>query len=208
MWSNVILTFFLLSVSALVKAENARLKQDRYELTYSLADSSHQVLKIKGSLLVSSGENEQTLLSFLNKKLKPRINTHVILHMFGGDLALVNKAYKIIKSKCHSERYSFCNIKTEVEMFRHCASACIPLFMVGDTRIAAERTNWGFHQAATLGGYLKIPFMAEYVLKSKGVNPNWIKKNKKMFSTLKMTWIQTEGLRGSNILTHIIAHPN
>lgn len=185
-----------------------RFTQERFKLTFIQNDSVHQTLKIQGSLIISKGEHEEELLKVLSAKLKSGLNTHIILDLFGGDIALVNKVYSIIQRTCHSNRYSSCEITTEIEMFRHCASACIPLFMVGDKRIAAERSKWGFHQAALIEGFLKIPFMAEYVLRSKGVNSAWLKRNKQIFKSLKMSWLKPYELNGSSIITHIISHPN
>ena len=206
---NFLLGIILASAcGSYAQAGRDNLKQERFEIQYIKNDYSLQILRINGSLIVGHGESQKTLLNFIDNNLRSGVDIHIYLRMFGGDLALVNKVFKKIRNKCHTKRYSRCEITTEIEMFRHCASACIPLFMVGDKRIAGERTNWGFHQAATLGGYLKIPFMAEYVLRSKGVSQTWLKRNKKLFKGLKMTWLSPNDLSGSRIITHLKKLPN
>ncbi len=192
--------------TAEARAQNFGLKQNRYQLSYS-REGHHQTLRFKGSLIVSQGETEETLLSVLRDRIEPGLNTLVVLDVFGGDLAVVNKMFDLIKGKCHDRGHSSCQITTQVEMFRTCASACIPFFMVGDKRVAAERSEWGFHAAAMAGGYVKIPFMSSYVLKTKGVNSAWLEKNKTMFSSLQVTWLQPLQMNGSNIITQVIAHP-
>lgn len=187
------------------RPESFRLKQSRYELTVQ-RHAQTQTLKIKGTVIIASGEKLQTLLSAVDR-LEPGRDTKVVLDMFGGDLAVVNKVYQKIKAKCHDRGHSSCVITTEVEMFRYCASACIPLFMVGDVRRAAERSNWGFHQAALVEGFIMIPFMAEFELRRKGVNSQWLKHNKAMFNTLKISWRNPQELNGSGIVTHIVTHP-
>lgn len=203
-------TFFLILIIGLPLSAAARtltFKQARYAVT--LSHSPHaQDLGIKGTILSSKGEYDQSLLHFLGTWVRAGLDIKLNLDVFGGDLALVNKVYDVLKGKCDGKSSRPCQIETEVDMFRYCASACIPLFMVGDIRRAAERSNWGFHQAATLGGYLMIPFMAEYVLRGKGVHPQWLEDNKKIFRSLKMTWMRPHDLHGSNILTHIEAHPD
>ncbi len=199
-----LLSILLLSASAF--AGNFELKQSRFEVTYSRR-AQKQLIKIKGALIIGKGETERSILNALRDRVESNLDTHIILDVFGGDIAVVNKIYDELKLKCHDRGYKACTITTEVEMFRHCASACIPLFMVGDKRIAAERTNWGFHQAALVEGVILIPFMSEYVLRQKGVNSKWLKNNKAMFNTLKITWLEPLQLNGSGIITHIIGHP-
>jgi hypothetical protein len=198
----IVCTFF----TAGAFAQNFGVKQNRYQLSY-IREGHHQTLRFKGTLIVSSGENEETLLSLLKNRIEPGLDTLIVLDVFGGDLALVNKMYDLLKGKCHDRGHSSCEITTQVEMFRTCASACIPLYMVGDKRVAAERSEWGFHAAAIVGGYVKIPFMSAYVLKTKGVNPVWLEKNKKMFSSLAVTWLSPLKMNGSNIITQVITHP-
>lgn len=202
--SFLVIVFITASLS--VKAKTWTYQQSRYEAKVSHSQNS-QTMRIKGSLLSSKEENSEAFLRFLQKRFSPGKNTKLILDVFGGDLAFVNKIYDVVRGICDGKKSRSCLIETEVEMFRTCASACIPLFMVGDIRKAAERSNWGFHQAATLGGYLIIPFMAEYVLRDKGVHPQWLEDHKSMFRTLKMTWLTPHDLHGSDILTHIISHP-
>lgn len=180
-------------------AQGFSLTQTRYKIIYTQSGNT-QKMSIKGSLIVSPGESQNSLLNAIRDRLEFGMDLKLVLDVFGGDLAFVNKIYDALKAKNS-------RIITEVEMFRTCASACIPLFMVGDERVSAERSNWGFHQAATLGGYVMIPFMSEYVLRTKGVNTAWLKKHKKMFQTLKITWLEALELNGSGIITKIKLHP-
>lgn len=179
--------------------EAASFKASRFSIHIS-----NQHMKIKGSLLLTKNEKKEAFLGFLQKNLKQGEDLLITLDLFGGDLALVNKFYDKIRTKCSPRN---CLITTEVEMFRTCASACIPLFMVGERRFAAERTNWGFHQAYVLGGFVMLPFMAEYVLKSKGVDPQWLRDHKYMFRTVRLTWLKPSDLYGSHIITDLIPHP-
>jgi hypothetical protein len=187
-------------------AQNFKFGQKRFELTYQ-RQGHQQTLKFKGSILMSSGEKAEILLKLLRERVEANLETKIVLDVFGGDLAVVNKIFAELKGKCHDRGYQSCKITTEVEMFRTCASACIPLFMVGDIRRAAERSEWGFHQAALPGGLVMIPLMSEYVLRQKGVSAGWLEKNKKMFRTLKVTWLSPLELGGSNIVTQLTPHP-
>lgn len=204
---KALFTILLFVIAGRVFAQNFTFTQKRYSLNYTRT-ADKQTLRIKGAIIVADGESKNDLLSVLKTRIESNLDLHIALDMFGGDIAVVNKVYDILKTKCNDRGYKSCDITTEVEMFRHCASACIPLFMVGDKRVAAERTNWGFHQAALIEGFIMIPFMSEYVLREKGVNKTWLKKNKKMFSTLAMTWLQPLEMQGSGIITRIIRHPD
>jgi hypothetical protein len=200
----LILATYLLALP--VWAQAFQYKKNRYTLDYKRQGHT-QELRFKGSLIVASGEKKSELYSVLENRVLEGLDTRIVLDVFGGDLAVVNRMYDILRSKCHDRGSQQCTITTQVEMFRYCASACIPLFMVGDKRIAAERSSWGFHQAAILGGYVMLPFMSEYVLREKGVNARWLKDNKELFSTLRVTWFEPRELNGSGIVTHIIQHP-
>ena len=199
-------TLILLMFVGQALAQNFTFTQKRYSLSYT-READKQTLRVKGVIIISDGESQNALLNILKTRIESGLDLHIVLDMFGGDIAVVNKVYDVLKAKCHDRGYKSCDIKTEVEMFRHCASACIPLFMVGDKRVAAERTNWGFHQAALIEGFIMIPFMSEYVLRQKGVNAAWLKEKKSMFNTLKMTWLEPLEMQGSGIMTTIVRHP-
>jgi len=204
MLRTLLIGLLLLPLAAFAQA--FQFKKNRYELTYNRVGHT-QELRFKGSLIVAGGEKKSELYRVLEERVLEGLDTRIVLDLFGGDLAVVNRVFDILRSKCHDRGTQQCTITTQVEMFRYCASACIPLFMVGDRRMAAERSNWGFHQAAILGGYVMLPFMSEYVLRSKGVNAQWLRNNHELFSTLRISWFAPKELNGSGIVTHIIAHP-
>ncbi len=203
---KVLLAILLFIIAAQASAQNFTFTQKRYSLNYT-READKQTLRVKGVIIISDGESQSALLNILKTRIETGLDLQIVLDMFGGDIAVVNKVYDVLKAKCNDRGLKSCDIKTEVEMFRHCASACIPLFMVGDERVAAERTNWGFHQAALIEGFIMIPFMSEYVLKQKGVNAAWLKKKKSMFARLKMTWLEPLEMQGSGIMTTIVLHP-
>ena len=193
------LLLILLFLTGLAQA-GFGLKQERYTLTYT-----QQTLRIKGQILVSAGETAESLYKAL-RQIPTGQDLHLILDMYGGDIAVVNKAYDIIRGRCYERGYQRCQITTEVEMFRTCASACIPLFMVGDHRKASYRADFGFHQASVAGGFIMIPFMSEYVLMQKGVNPAWLKAHRQMFYSLKVTWLNPAAMKGSGIVQEITTY--
>lgn len=201
--ASLLTALFLTQAQA---APSFDLKQSRFELSYRDL-RTHQELRFSGNLQLGKGERAETLLRALREKVSEGKDLRVVLALFGGELSFVNRIYTVLKNKCSDRGYRTCQITTVVEMFRHCASACVPLFMVGDRRLAAERSNWGFHQAATAGGYLMIPLMSETVLWQKGVSRDWLLHHHEMFRTLRITWLTPERMHGSNIITGIIPHP-
>lgn len=182
-----------------------RLKQERFEITYERIRNTQEI-RVKGSIIISKGENAVSLLKLFRESVEPGLDIHLVLDMFGGDIALVNKIYAALKGKCGDRGYRSCAITTEIEMFRTCASACIPLFMVGDVRRASERADFGFHEAALIEGIVPLPFMSEYVLRSKGVNAAWLARNGDMFTSLRVSWRTPVQLNGSGIVTVIVRH--
>jgi hypothetical protein len=191
-----IIAFVLLPLNQ-ARSQDFNYKQKRFELTYQQAK-----LKIKGSMIIGPNEKSKDLLNVLKTIPKGR-DLLIELDMFGGDIALVNKIFDLLKGKCHDRGYQMCRITTRVEMFRTCASACIPLFMLGDHRMADRRADFGFHQAALIEGFLLIPFMSEHELLRRGVNPEWVIKNKEMFKTLRISWLRPHQMMGSNIVQEI-----
>lgn len=196
----LIITLFTF-VSRPALAQNFNLKQKRYELDYKRHGHS-QTLRIKGNIIIGKGETARSLYQAIDR-IPRGLDTLIVMDLFGGDIAVVNKAFKRLKSICEDRGYRVCKITTQIEMFRHCASACVPLFMVGHYRKVSHFAKFGFHQAAIAGGWIKIPFMSERELRLKGVNEKWIKKNKHLFSTLKVTWLKPIDLNGSGIIHQI-----
>jgi hypothetical protein len=203
---KTLFTLFIFVLAGQAFAHNFTFTQKRFSVAYTRS-AQKQTLRMKGAIIISEGESQKNLLRVLDEHVEQGLDTHIVLDVFGGDIAVVNKVYDVLRGKCHDRGYASCEITTEVEMFRYCASACVPLFMVGDVRRAAERSNWGFHQAALVEGFVMIPFMSEYVLRQKGVNAAWLKQKKSMFSTLEITWLQPLEMQGSGIMTEIVRHP-
>lgn len=139
----------------------------------------------------------------VQKLLRRNIDIKFILNSGGGYQTLFDQFGKSLKKACDS-RSSGCYITTYVSSASECSSACIPLFMYGDTRKAGRDALFGFHQAALIPGSFKVSGKAENDLEDMGVDRMWLQAHKKMFETLNLTRLNPEQLEGSNIVTIVV----
>ena len=173
-----------------------------YSLTYK-ETQNEQIISLRGQILSGIVE-DLTGLNDVKKMIKPGKDILLKLNSGGGFQVKFNQLSKAIKKACYpnGEESKQCEITTEVTTM--CASACIPLFMVGDIRQAGRYANFGFHQAAVIPGALRIPGMAQRDLRKNGVNDEWLKANAHLFATLQITWLRPGELNGSDIVTNYL----
>ncbi len=199
MKSLLLFLLFSFTLSALASDENYFYQGRHYNITYSLK-ASVQTIYLEGNILSDLVEDLRGF-KHVGEILKPGINVELILQSGGGFQLEMDKLSQAIKKACDSKTTE-CRVTTRV--FDMCASACIPLFMVGDLREASSSAHFGFHQAAVAPGFLRIPGVAQGSLKEKGVNRDWLKENRQMFSSLQVTWLLPSEMQGSDIVTKII----
>ena len=181
---------------------NYQFRGVNYTLSYT-ETTDEQIISLRGQILSGIVE-DLTGLNEVRKMIKPGKDILLKLNSGGGFQIKFNQLSKAIKKACYpsGEESKQCEITTEVKTM--CASACIPLFMVGDIRQAARFASFGFHQAAVIPGALRIPGMAQRDLRNNGVNADWLKDNAQMFASLNMTWLRPEQMIGSDIVTNYL----
>lgn len=181
---------------------NYQFSGKNYSLSYR-ETSDEQIITLSGQILSGIVE-DLTGLNQVRKMIKPGKNILLKLNSGGGFQVKFNQLSKAIKKACYpnGEESKQCQITTEVTSM--CASACIPLFMVGDIRQAGRYANFGFHQAAVVPGALRLPGMAQRDLRKNGVNDEWLKANAQLFAGLDITWLRPEELNGSDIVTNFL----
>lgn len=181
---------------------NYQFSGKNYSLSYR-ETSDEQIITLRGQILSGIVE-DLTGLNQVRKMIKPGKNILLKLNSGGGFQVKFNQLSKAIKKACYpnGEETKQCQITTEVTSM--CASACIPLFMVGDIRQAGRYANFGFHQAAVVPGALKLPGLAQRDLRKNGVNDEWLKANAQLFAGLDITWLRPEELNGSDIVTNFL----
>jgi ATP-dependent protease ClpP protease subunit len=181
---------------------NYQFRGVNYTLSYT-ETTDEQIISLRGQILSGIVE-DLTGLNEVRKMIKPGKDILLKLNSGGGFQVKFNQLSKAIKKACYprGEESKQCEITTEVTSM--CASACIPLFMVGDTRQAGRYANFGFHQAAVVPGALRIPGMAQRDLRKNGVNDEWLKANDHLFASLQITWLRPGELNGSDIVTNFL----
>jgi hypothetical protein len=113
-----------------------------------------------------------------------------------------NRFFRALKESCDSAT-SNCRITTFVPSGNRCASACVPLFMVGDVRRAGRKARFGFHSASLVHVAAPIPGIAQRDLVNKGVDADWVAANQRYFESLEMSWLSPRDLAGANIVTEL-----
>jgi hypothetical protein len=125
----------------------------------------------------------------------------VLTEFGGGTTGPIQGMMRILREKCPRGR---CEIQTVVLSNAKCASNCITMFMMGDVRVAAETSQFGFH-AATNGGQL-APGTVEKVYNGMGVSGVWLLRNRALFKSTALTYLKPQHLGDSNIVTKMLGH--
>ncbi len=196
LFSTCALVLLTLSLNTFAQ-EPYRFSGTRYSITHQ-DKGSFQEISLRGVILSGFVEDLDGLKA-VQKKLIPDLPIRLVLHSGGGFQMRFNQLARSLRKACPKER---CEITTVVESM--CASACIPLFMVGDVREASRYASFGFHQAAVVPGAVMIPRMAQRDLRRAGVDETWLQENDSMFQSLDITWRRPRQLHGSNIVTREI----
>lgn len=200
-----LLALVLLAVSVNVLAKEANEVDysfhGKYYSIYYYYEGYRQIIDLQGVVLSGLVEDLEGF-HYVKKLLRPNVDIELNLHSGGGFQRLYDSLVKAMKKACDSS-VSNCQITTRIAAGRMCASACIPTFMIGDRRIADVSAKFGFHQGAVIPGKMKIPHYAQRSLRKNGVESEWLKNNKQLFSSLEITWLYPAQLDGSNIVTKI-----
>lgn len=197
-------TLLGLVASLSASAADYQFSSKYHTISYS-ETRDQQVIFLRGNIL-SGIVDDLSGLKAVRKLIKPGKDIVLNLNSGGGFQVKFNQLSKSIKEACYPNgpESKRCEVTTRVTSI--CASACIPLFMVGDVREAGRYASFGFHQAAAIPGALKIPGMAQRDLRKNGVNEAWLEANSFMFDSLDMTWLRPENMQGSDIVTDYLAH--
>lgn len=172
-----------------------------YFISYEMKDDVQEI-RLEGHVFSGLVE-DLTGFKKVQKLLRKNVDVKLVLHSHGGFQKLYNDLSDSIKKACHSGQ-SGCRITTYVSSSSTCESACIPLFMVGDSRRAGESATFGFHQATVVPGTFKIYGKAQKDLYLAGVDKGWLDENKSMFDSTVLTLLNPYKLEGSNIVTKIV----
>ena len=196
------LTALFLSISAFAKrpVTSYSFQGKDYFITYNLKKDLQEI-QLHGALLSGIVEDLEGLKN-IKKLLRNNVDIRLILNSSGGYQKLYTQLATSLKNACNS-RETGCEITTFVSSKSRCSSACIPLFMAGDVRMASQSSIFGFHQAAIIPGALKIKGKAEKDLLESGVDSVWLRMNSHLFQTLEMTYLNPTVMNGSNIVTKI-----
>lgn len=197
----LILLIFSLSAFAKEGLEKEYSFEGKYYSIYYYLGEGKQYIELRGEVLSGLVEDLEGF-RHVKKLIRPNVNIELNLHSGGGYFKLFNSFMKAMKKACDSSE-SDCQITTKVSAGHECASSCIPMFMVGDNRVADVSAQFGFHQGSVIPGKMKIPNYAQGTLRRNGVNNEWLKLNKDLFSSLEITWLLPSKLNGSNIVTKI-----
>ena len=173
----------------------------RYYISYQLKENIQEI-RLEGTIFSGLVEDLSGLKK-VQKLLRKGIDIKLILHSQGGFQKLYNEFSEAIKKSCDS-RWSSCRVTTYVSSASTCESACIPLFMVGDSRKAGRSATFGFHQATVVPGTFKIMGKAENDLFEAGVDKYWLDEHQRMFDSIDLTVLRPDELEGSNIVTKIV----
>lgn len=191
---------FLLSINAFAQSSYS-FSGKRYTISYEMKENIQEI-RLDGTVF-SSVVEDLTGFKKVQKLLRKGVDIKLILYSHGGLQSLYNDLSQSIRNACDS-RYSSCRVTTYVSSASTCESACIPLFMVGDSRKAGRSATFGFHQATVIPGSFKIYGKAQNDLYEAGVDKYWLDKNSRMFDTVQLTVLNPEELDGSNIVTKIV----
>lgn len=195
---TILFLLSLLSVSAF--AQSYSFSGKRYNISYEMKEEAQEI-RLEGTILSSLVE-DLSGLNKVKKLLRRGVNITLRLNSHGGFQAIYNDFGDALKNACNfSDR---CKITTYVSSASTCESACIPLFMIGDSRWAGRSATFGFHQATVLPGAIKIMGKEETDLYEAGVSKSWLDEHHKMFETIVLTTLSPEDLEGSNIITKIV----
>ncbi len=194
----------LIALSGLVHAQDLdssyMFRGQRYVISYQLYER-YQEVNLGGEVLSGLVENLEGLKQ-VKKLLRPNVDIKLVLNSGGGYNVQFNRFFRALKRSCDSGT-SNCRITSIVYSHNKCASACVPLFMVGDVRRAGRDARFGLHSAAVVPGAVRIPWMAQNELIRKGVDADWVSRHQSFFDSLRMTWLAPHQLRGSNIVMDI-----
>lgn len=192
--------FLLTLVSFSSFAQSYSFSGKRYYISYENRGDVQEI-RLEGTVF-SSVVEDLSGFKKVQKLLKKGVNVKLSLHSRGGFQMLYNELGDAIKRACNYS--NDCRITTYVSSASTCESACIPLFMIGDSRRAGESATFGFHQATVVPGTFKIYGKAETDLYEAGVDKAWLDDRKHMFDSVNLTVLSPEDLEGSNIVTKIV----
>lgn len=172
----------------------------RYYISYENRGEVQEI-RLEGTVFSSLVE-DLTGFKKVQKLIRKGINIKLSLHSHGGFQVLYNDLSNAMKSACNYS--NDCLITTYVSSASTCESACIPLFMAGDSRRAGRDATFGFHQATVIPGSFKIYGKAETDLYEAGVDKMWLDDHQRMFDSVQLTVLRPQDMEGSNIVTNIV----
>ena len=200
---SAILIFFV--VNSYAAETNYSHSTGDYTISYELRDD-FQSISLEGGISGGIGIDNSGLdhvISLLRKH-----KTVVLrLNSTGGMWDVIKKLHDALRNTCAGA--SDCHITTWVQAGDHCNSACIPLFMAGDARIAAPDSHFGFHKASYVVGPFTFdqPGTYEKMLKDNGVNAAWVDSHPELFASTKilegLSYLTPDQLDGSGIVTGV-----
>lgn len=158
---------------------------------FAKKDNFKQYIYLQGIFYFGDFWESDRLFQFLDKNKPTVLN----LNFGGGFFMPIESFIKELKRKAGKR-----NITTIVTNGQKCSSFCILMMMAGENRVAEKLARFGFHSANIFG--MKAPGQAENFYRKHGVSRNWLKTNKKLFDSKKMTYLYYNSLGESNILTN------
>ena len=193
----LLLTFITFAHAQEVE-KDFRFSGKHYSISYKLEDNL-QTVRLHGEILsgiVEDLSGFKHVASIIQKDIPVKF----VLYSGGGYLEAIKRLLNSMKRNCDSSQ-SDCKITTIIPGYAYCASACLNMFMIGDERIAGKYSRFGFHQGAMIPGALKIPGFAQKTLRTSGVNADWLKEHKELFSSLEISWMYPNQMDGSDMIT-------
>lgn len=176
---------------------------DSWSILY-VAQEDNQLIKFTGQLVTGIGIDTSAFNHVISMIRKGK--TVVLeLNSEGGMWDSMKPLYDALRGTCDGAAQ--CHITSYVASGDHCNSACIALFMSGDNRYAGTTAHFGFHKASYEIGPLKFDMPGEYekMLKSVGVNAQWIDSHPELFASTEIkedvSYLTSSQMVGSGIVT-------
>lgn len=156
-----------------------------------------QRLTFNGFLNHDFAENLRPLRTVINK-IKQGKDIEIDLNSGGGYQQYFREIEEKVTSRCQGD----CHITTIVSALADCSSACVGVYMVGETRIATSLSNFGFHSAHIFGVISWYDNYAYKALKNHPDTSQWANQNLSLFQNIEMTDISASELEESGIFTN------
>ncbi len=194
----ILLVTFITFAHAQEAEKDFRFTGKNYSISYKLEENL-QTVRLHGEILSGIVE-DLSGFKHVAAIIQKDIPIKFVLYSGGGYLDAIKRLLNSMKRNCDSSN-SECRIQTIIPPSAYCASACLNMFMLGDDRIASKYSRFGFHQGALIPGALKIPGFAQKTLRKSGVNAEWLRDHKEMFSSLEISWLYPISMDGSDMIT-------